>query len=305
MHDQEEIVGPQVLLGQGVGAVSLTDYPIRVALNWDSVDDCIVDLELGSILAGELFRNSHGIPGLLLADDRLHGPLLCKLFDRVRLGFSGALHLSTWCSWRPGPPLSTGLFRLLNRHNSDRLGSTASSGSLFWLIHSVFLVILRVPWERPRTNVAVTKNAGPVLCQISQDHVVQLEDLVNVRLITSEIAVKSGVCFHGRLVESLLYLISRHCGMLVEFTGNQKEGVKSGGCAAVLSPLEFHVHPWISMHKRILAHIVLLGVQHLVVVGMAVQPSSIIVESFRQETGTFDAAAKDFRNDLSYPYRRG
>jgi len=141
MHDQEEIVGPQILLRQGVGAVSLADYPIRVAFNRDGVDDCIVDLKLGSILPGELLRNGHEIPGLLLADDRLHGPLLRELFDRVWLGFSGALSLSSWCTRRPGPLLSTRFFRLLNRHDCDRLGSTAFSGSLFWLIHSVFLVI--------------------------------------------------------------------------------------------------------------------------------------------------------------------
>jgi len=77
MHDEEEIVSPQVLLRLSVSAVGLADYPIRVALNRHGVDDRVVDLELSRILSGELLRYGHEVSGLLFADDRLDGPLLC------------------------------------------------------------------------------------------------------------------------------------------------------------------------------------------------------------------------------------
>jgi len=84
-------------------------------------------------------------------------------------------------------------------------------------------------------DVTVAENASPVLCQISQDHMVQLEDLIDVSFVASEITVESGVRLHGRFVESLLHLIPRHCGMLMEVTSDQKEGIESGGCTPVLS----------------------------------------------------------------------
>jgi len=134
-------VGPQIKLRLFVSAVGLADYPIRVALNRYGVDDCVIDLELSRILSGELLRYGHEVSGLLLADDRLDGPLLRELLGRVWVGVSGARSVVARCCWRPGPPLSTEFLRLLDCHDCDRLGSTASSGSLFWLIHSVFLVI--------------------------------------------------------------------------------------------------------------------------------------------------------------------
>ncbi len=127
----------------------------------------------------------------------------------------------------------------------------------------------------------MTENACPVLCQISQDHVIQLEDVIDVSFVTSEIAVESGIRLHGCLVESLLNLISRHCGMLVKFSSDQKEGIESGGCAAVLPSLELHIHPWISVHQRILAHVVLLGVQHLIIIRVAVELAGVVMEGFR------------------------
>ncbi len=109
---------------------------------------------------------------------------------------------------------------------------------------------------------------------------IQLEDLIDVSFVASEIAVESSVCLQGRFEESLLHLISRHRGMLVELAGDQKEGVESGGCTPVLPSLKLHVHPRIAVHQRILAHVVLLGVEHLVVVWMAVKFAGVVVESF-------------------------
>lgn len=86
-------------------------------------------------------------------------------------------------------------------------------------------------------DVAVTENASPVLCQISQDHMVQLEDVFDVSFVASEVAVEPGVCLQGRLVESLLDLVSRHRGMLVELACDQKEGIESGGRGTVLPSL--------------------------------------------------------------------
>lgn len=126
----------------------------------------------------------------------------------------------------------------------------------------------------------MTENASPVLCQISQDHMIQLEDMFDVGFVSSEIAIESGIRLHGCLVESLLDLISRHRGMFMKFSSDQKEGVEPGGCAAVLPSLELHIHPWITVHKRVLAHVVLLGVQHLIIIRMAMKLAGVVMESF-------------------------
>jgi len=49
---------------------------------------------------------------------------------------------------------------------------------------------------------------------------IQLEDLIDVRFVASEITVESSVRLQGRFVESLLHLISRHRGMLMELASD-------------------------------------------------------------------------------------